>query len=804
MMVPLSSTDPALPLGDVRVVELAGGGVAAAYATRLLADVGATVIRAESPTEPLPDRDGVSAQPSGDSAPNSASFERALELELLRNKRRVGVDPDGDPAGWRKLVEWADILVMQDVDDLEAVAGSRPEGLIVLDIVHFGRSGPRAGWKGSELIDVAYGGGCQQNGEPGRAPLRPPPYVGEHEVGVNAAVAALIALEARRADGRGQVVEVSGVDSWATIQTAIGLLEYIFQGRVAMRAGRRFAGRPYPYGILPCRDGEARLICLVGREWARSVEMMGDPEWAHEPRFADRLTNQARHADELDRLVGTWLATVTTDELLATAIDHRVPWAPIRTVAEVPREPQLRERGYMWSYSGVEVPGFPALLSRSPARLRSEPELHAVRLAEMQSELRPRERADMPTRSSATPRLPLAGLRVLDFGWAWAGGVVGSVLADFGADVIKVESRRRLDPMRMDRPLLGGEDGTEQSALHHNVNRNKRSIAVDISSAEGAALVRRLVAKSDILIENLSPGTLERHGLGYEVLAQDNPGLIFLALSAAGASGPIAEVRAYAPVLTALSGIDALTGYPDEPIVGLQHGIADPNASLHGVFAILAALNERHRSGSGQYVDASQLDALVALVAPHVVVAQLGAQPRPLGNRDPLMAPHGVFPSSGEDEWIAVAITDDQAWVAFKTALGNPAWADDPALDTLDGRRAHESRLEAEIAQWSRTQGRWQAAELLQAHGVAAAPLLNTADRLADEQLQARELYASIEHPVVGTEYIYGVPWRLSRTPGAIRSAAPLLGQDTSAVLSELLALEGPEVAPLLTSGVLR
>jgi crotonobetainyl-CoA:carnitine CoA-transferase CaiB-like acyl-CoA transferase len=766
-----------VPLSGLRVVELAGG-VPAAYCASLYADLGADVARIDDPSGP-----GFRARDD--------PLARGLRDRLDRSKS-IGV------GGMADALEWADLLVVEarPSELAERLGGPRPPHLVTIAITHFGDAGPRASWEGSDLIDAAYGGGCQQNGEPGRPPLRPPAFVGDHELGANAAVAGLIALVAGRRDGVGQTVEVAGVDSWATIQTAVGMLEFVFQGRVAKRAGRRFPGRRYPYTVLPCKDGEIHLICLVGREWARSLEMMGDPAWGRDPRYADRQLNQDRYADELDALVGAWLGERTKREVLEKALEHQVPWAPVQTLQEVLRDPQLAHRGYFWRDRDVLVPGFPAMLGRTPARSRW-PADDAPRQTFA-------ERRAARAAGGAAPRPALDGIRVVDFGWAWAGGLVGSILADFGADVIKVESKRRLDPMRMDRPILGPENAIEQGSLHQSVNRNKRSIAVDITDPRGAGIVRKLALASDVLVENLSPGALDRHGLGYEELARANPGLVYLSLGAVGRSGPLRGIRAYAPVITALSGIDALTGYPGERLLGLQHGLGDPNASVHGALAVLAALVERGRSGTGQLIDLSQLEALVSLLGGHLVAQQRGADvDRAIGDRDPWSAPHGVYPTAGEDAWIAIACDDDPAWRALRGVMGDPAWSRDPRYETAAGRLAAADALDARLAEWTATRDKWDIAESAQAAGVIAAPLLDTAERFADDHLQARELYVSVDHPVMGSELIYGIPWKLSRTPGEVRVAAPLLGQHTDDVLGSILGLGTTEVAGLREAGVL-
>ena len=779
-----------MPLSDVRVVEIAGG-IPAAYCASLYADLGADVI--------------IAGPQSGFRA-RADAFAEGLWRRLDRNKA-VG-EMTHTASDWPALLRWADVLVVESKpSELECALGGAilPAHLVTVAITRFGDSGGRSAWKGSDLIDAAYGGGCQQNGEPGRPPLRPPALIGDHELGVNAAAAGLTALVAARRDGVGQVVEVAGVDTWATIQTAVGMLEFVFQGRVAMRAGRRFPGRRYPYTVLPCRDGEIHLICLVGREWARSLEMMGDPEWGRDPRYADRQVNQDRYADELDALVGAWLGERSKREVLALALEHQVPWAPVQSLADVLADVQLEHRGYFWHDDGLRVPGFPARLSRTPAQLRwraADAPRQAV--ADLSARTK-RSHTDGSLRGVVAPtQRPLEGIRVVDFGWAWAGGLVGSLLADFGADVIKVESRRRLDPMRMDRPLLGPENAIEQGSLHQNVNRNKRSIAVDITARRGADLVRRLACASDVLIENLSPGVLDRHDLGYDALAREQPGIVYLSLGAVGTSGPLRGIRSYAPVITALAGVDALTGYPGERILGLQHGLSDPNASLHGVVAVLAALVERARSGRGQHIDLSQFESLVSLLGGHLVASQLGGDVgRPIGNQDHWSAPHGVYRTRGDDAWVAIACDGDASWRALRTLMGEPEWARDAKYANEAGRRAASVELDAHLSRWTETQDRFDVAERAQAMGIAAAPLLDTAERFADDHLQSRDLYVPVDHPVMGSELVYGIPWRLGRTPGAVTSAAPLLGQHTDEILSQLLGLDDASIAELRDTGVL-
>lgn len=766
-----------MPLSGLRVVELCGG-VPAAYCGRLFADLGAEVVLLGESQRP-------ELQPKG------GELSAGLWQALHRNKRYSAPAP-GQPGDWANVLEWCDVLVVEggpaEIAKLD-LPDPLPRHVVAIAISHFGQTGPLSAWNGSDLVDCAFAGGCNKNGEPGRPPLRPPAFVGDHEVGLNAAIAGLIALRAATLDGAGQWVDVSAVDTWATIQTGVALLEFVFMGSLEYRMGRAFAGRGYPYTMLPCKDGHIRLICLQGREWARAIEMMGNPAWARDPRYANRLVNQERYSAELDALVGAWLAERTMNEVLELALKHNVPWVPVQSVREVLEDKQLREREFWWNMQDrVRLPGFPARFSRTPARFR-----HAAP-AEPRSWERAERRRLQYQRGKPPSQRPsdgpaLSGIRVLDLGWAWAGAVPGAVLADFGADVVKIESKKRLDPMRVDRPLVGTQHDPEQGALHHNINRNKRSIEIDLQTPEGIELVLRLVAQSDVLIENLSTGAVNRLGLDYESLAKINPRLIYASIGGVGRTGPLRELRSYAPVLTGLSGIDAAVGYEGESMLGLQHGFADPNAGLHAVFAILAALHEREGSGKGQYIDVSQAECLVSMLGGHLAALQAGLDlSKPMGNRDPFMSPHGVYPAAGDDKWVAIACPDDKAWKRLVKVLGEPEWAS-AELSSAAARLQRSAFIDERLAEWTRTRDRWDVARTLQAAGIAAAPLLTSEDRVGDEHLASRAAFAVVEHPVVGAEFIYGVPWKLSRTPGSVRSAAPLLGQHTSEVLKEYLGV---------------
>lgn len=395
-------------------------------------------------------------------------------------------------------------------------------------------------------------------------------------------------------------------------------------------------------------------------------------------------------------------------------------------------------------------------------------------------------------------RGPLHGYRVLDFGWVLAGAIPGMVLADMGAEVIKVESRQRLDYMRMGRPIIGDQPDPEQHPMFHNVNRNKLSITLNTIHQQAVELARKLVARCDMVIENFSPGVMDRLGLGYEDLRQIKPDLIMASISSTGQTGPLRDLRAYAPSIGALAGLDSTLGYEEGRPLGLKHAYGDICGALHTVFAIVAALYQRQRTGRGQYIDLSMLRATVATQGLGLMeYIMTGRVMQPRGNYDPTMAPYGNYPCEGEDRWVSIAVATDEEWQGLKAALGSPAWTSDPKFASRYGRLKHRHELDQHLAQWTAGRSAETVTERLQSHGVAAVPVMGAEERLFNSHFRERGLYADIDHPSLGAEPIFNLMWNLNQTPSAIRRHAPLMGEHNQQVFCEILGMSAQEVKAL-------
>jgi benzylsuccinate CoA-transferase BbsF subunit len=401
-------------------------------------------------------------------------------------------------------------------------------------------------------------------------------------------------------------------------------------------------------------------------------------------------------------------------------------------------------------------------------------------------------------------RLPLEGIRVADFTWVWAGPYCTLQLAHLGAEVIRVETNTRICVTRLLPPWADGEFGINRSGYFNQYNQGKLSVALDLKQPKAKEIAKALVAKSDVVCENFAAGVMDRIGLGYEVLRQLKPDIIMIALSGYGAAGPESQYVSYGPAQVPLSGMSSVTGYRDWPPmhVGISYG--DPNAGLHGAVAVLAALHHRARTGRGQFIDLSQQDSSIVVLAEALVEHTMnGTQPARNGNRDPYMAPHGAFRCAGKDRWVAIAVRSDEEWSRLARLLGSAGLEDDPRFSTLSARKSNEDSLEKIVAEWTATRAPEEVTRELQAAGISAFTSASNRDLSEDPHLNASGFFVNLPHPEVGVRKHAGIPWQMSRTPCAVRHAAPCLGEHTDYVMAEILGYSAAEIAHLKQAKVL-
>ncbi len=799
-------------LHNLRVLEC-GDFVAAPYAATILGHLGADIVKIEPPGGDSNRRRG--PFPAGKEGPETSG----LHLFLDQAKRSVVADLETEAgrALLRGLAASADLLIASgSVEDLrrkgltyEALQAVNPR-LVVTSITPQGLQAADSSRPLRDLTDLATSGWLSLSptslDDSTLPPLKPFGQQSHYQAGLHGVIASLGALSACDESGVGQQVDVS-VQAVIASQLEIGLMHFLYSGAVASRMGARILG---PWGMVQLSDGLLFIVCVTEVDWQALVGFMGHPDWADSELFADRFVRAANN-DALLSLIESEMFERTVAETYAALQEIRVPCAPINEMEQLLEHPHLAAREFFeridhplastWTY-----PGAMWKFSATPW----QPGRRAPLLGEHQDEVLTEWGATVAARAPVAAahrqgKLPLEGVRVVAFTWVWAGPMAGMLLAHLGADVIRVESRLRLDTLRAGvGPHWKGQPGPNRSGYANQYSQGKRSLTLNLKDPRAMELAHDLIAKADFVIDNFGAGALDRMGLGYEKLRTLKPDIIQVSMAGHGQTGPIAHYVAYGPTQVPSIGLASLTGYPggSPREVGISYG--DPNGGNVAAIAVLAALSHRRRTGEGQYIDMSQWEAAIPLVAEGILTYQMtGAQPPRMGNRDEFEAPQGVFRCVGEDRWVAVSCWSDDEWQALAHAIGHADLADDPSLATRAGRKAQEERLEQAIAAWTSPQSAEDASATLRAAGVPARPVFTTREVVEDPELAARGMWVQLPHPEVEGATHVGIPWQLHGTPLRVRRATPALGQHTDEILREVLGLSEAHVAELHAAGAL-
>jgi crotonobetainyl-CoA:carnitine CoA-transferase CaiB-like acyl-CoA transferase len=432
-----------------------------------------------------------------------------------------------------------------------------------------------------------------------------------------------------------------------------------------------------------------------------------------------------------------------------------------------------------------------------------------------------RELHPMPPGGPPPPRSgPLAGIRVADFCWMGVGSVATRMLADFGAEVIKIEDRNRLDmprrlPIYKDDPRAYGEEDPNpdpnKGGLFNNYCRNKLGVTLNMKTPEGKELCDRLITASSIVTENFAPGVMERWGLTYDRLSELRPDVIYARMSGFGHDGPHHTYKSYGPVIQAVCGLSFNSGLPGREPSGWGLSYMDNQAAYYNSAALLMAIYHRNATGEGCEIDVSAVEIGINLLGPDLLDTLVNGRPSrrpdyPRGNRieHPAAAPHGVYPASGHDEWIAIAVFDDTTWAALVSQMGSPAWATGPDLATVDGRLASQDEIDARLGAWTKNFAKHDLMHRLQAAGIPAGAVQNSRDLVeVDPQIADRGTFFELDHPVIGPALFEGQPMKFSRLQQDNWRSAPLLGEDNDYVFGDLLGLSADEIADLRDRGAI-
>ena len=831
-------------LDDVVVLDLTQH-VAGPYATRMLADLGADVIKVEPPG-------GDSSRQLGPFPNDEPHREKSgLFFYLNCNKRSVVLDLK-TAAGRRHLLALAaraDLVVESfapgTLDGLglgwEELRRLRSD-LSLLSISSFGQDGPHRDYKLTDLVLYGFAGEMYSMGLGDREPVKMTGTAALFESGSASATAALGALFSSRRHGIGQHVDIS------LAETHLGgcdrrhatAIAYQFSGRRTKRTGETASG--LPGGIYSCADGYVDFT-VAGIRPDRVVDLVQGADWLADPRFGDpeELVKPEVVADWNSHF-NEWCMARTKREIWAEARRAKVLCGPLFTMQDLFDDEHFLGRGFWASIEHPELgrvtlPGRPFLLESGGWELRRAAPLLGQHTEEVLDELSrsPAPRA-APLRPAArrangqAPR-PLEGVRVVDLCVVWAGPFATMLLADLGAEVIKPENQFVWQPMtrggsaRPAKEMLRyanawgggypnndpGERPWNYSPTFVSIYRNKKSFTVDLRRPEGLAVLARLVAKSDVVYENNATGTLDKLGINYDWLRKANPSIIFAQVPAYGSTGPYAEARALGVHLEGVMGHTLLRGYEDaEPSTTSAIYSGDYMAGTQGAIAIMAALRNRERTGRGQRIEIAQAENAASMFTQAIMDYSLnGRVQRSIGNRDLHgRFPCGVYPalSTGtsetmDDHWIALHIESDEQWRAFGAAIGNPEWARDPRFATNEGRMEHAAEVDAKITAYTSLQDDYELMARLQAVGVAAAPVLEASRIFDDPHLRARGFFRKQTVEGAGTHEYVGPLWKFGETSVEFRQPPVCFGEHNDYVYRELLGLSEQEIAKLEADG---
>jgi crotonobetainyl-CoA:carnitine CoA-transferase CaiB-like acyl-CoA transferase len=757
----------ATALDGVLVLELSAG-VSGALAGKILADLGAQVVMLEP-------------------AAGSAIRSHGLFDYLAGGKQSVVPADDAEFTAW---LEAADVVFSDGSSPWHAAAvAGRPDATVVVELSPFGRSGPYAEWNSSDLVTWAMGGYLYFTGAPDREPIWVPGPQAQLHAGAHAALAALVGLYEHDRSGRGQRVEVSDLEATLTAHAWL----------VSSWAACGVPLQRQPGDLIRAVDGWVYVMRIAPSD--NLFVMIDRPDLADENLTVDVPTWHA-NIPRIFEAVTAWAKDKTVAEIVELGQLLRVAVTPVVDGADVLADEQLAARDWWEREGGIAYPGQPYKLSATPSARRGPAPSVGEHSGVRPAAARPSVARAADTDISTGP--PLEGLRIVEVTTNWAGPVAGRFLADLGADSVKVEWATR--PATRALFWVGPTQDMQRQPHHramyfYEMNRNKRGVCVDLAKPDGRAAFLELVKTADVVIENNSARVMPNLGLGYDDLRAVNPSIIMVSMSGYGADGPRRDWVAYGANIETTSSMTSITGYPDGQLSRTTLFYADPVSGNYAAVAIMAALRHRARTGEGQWVDMALNECGVTFCAEALVGFQhTGVLRAPNANRDPLVAPQGVYRCIGTDNWVAMTVRSADEWKRVATLIGRHDLADDESLSELSARHARHDELDEAISAWTAGLEQYEVAHALQALGVPAGPVLANWQIMADPHIYHRRMYEMIVNPVVGAYPTTTWPWRFERTPARLTRPAPLFAQHNREILREA-GLDDDAIAALYASG---
>ncbi len=774
-------------LRGFRVVEL-GESVAGEYCGKLLADFGAEVIKVEAPGRGSATRS--MAPIVADDAGREGS---ALFAYLNTNKQSVVLDlgSAADVELLHKLIGAADAVV----EDRATGWSERHASVVFCSITPFGQ-GVATEFENAKSINVFHASGwgyhTPSHADPDKPPLQGPGrFLADYEAGLDAALCVAASLFGRLHTGQGEFIDIS--EHAVLASRADSILGRFITGEVTAEGNRGDYDQAGPAAFFACADGFVYLYMTSRAHWLGVKNLMGHPKWLDA--FDDdwlEFSVTGEKVATFRRGFATWVRDLAREATADEAQRLGVPLVPVNGAADLHHSPQYRHRGFFRDVShpalgDAAYPTVPYAFSASPAELRCA----APTLGQHSAVVLDRLEVPHPPPVVKSPQLkppkhprggPLQGVRVVELTKVWAGPYAGKLLAMLGAEVIKVETADNPDEMR----AYGGAD-INHAPYFLSINPEILSVELDIKSTEGMARLRELIARSDIVINNLRPGAMERQGLAYEQLKAVKPDIISVSIKMWGNDGPLGHQTGYAPCFAALAGLASLVGYAGGPPLGTSMRYGDSTVGAAAAYAAVVALLYRELVGEGQFVDVSAVETLSSMIADRLLEQSLTGKPlRPKGNHHPDMCPHGCYPCS-QGAWVTVAVSNDAEWHQLCDSLGAGELESDPRYATMGDRHRHAEALDADLARLTRTHDAEELAHRLRAAGVPANKSATAIDVIADQRLWDRELYRFVTDHREGQRPVLGPSWRLARFPARIARGAPDLGEDTEYVLRDIL-----------------
>jgi crotonobetainyl-CoA:carnitine CoA-transferase CaiB-like acyl-CoA transferase len=782
---------------------------------RILGDLGMEVIKIEPPGGD-PVRNLPPFVESSDGKKLSTTF---AHLNAGKASKVLDLDKESDRVAFRNLVETADVVLeSSQPGDLDGkglgykdLAAINP-GIVMASITGFGQSGPKKNFACNDLVALAQSGFLYISGDPSMPPVRPPETQAYYFASVFATAGVLAALYRRERTGQGDHVDTSMQETLATQEHIIRL--WANEKQIAKRAGSQH-GSVAPARIYPCRDGFVYLY-VTRQHWKLFLTVWKDhPAIFDAPDWLNNLYRRA-HADELNPAVESFVGQFTMAEITELLQGKGIPCVPVNTPMGFAKDEHVQQRGFMAAvehagFGKTKQPAMPFVIDGERIPVKTMPLLDSWRAPSYVSpesgEKRDRESSELTLAATSGPAPssgngPLDGMRIVSFDHVLAGPYGTTILAELGADVIKIESSKGgMDPFR----FFGTGEDPNVSPRFLEFNRNKRSFTVNLKHPKGQPVLHDLIAKADAVLDNYSVDVVERIGLGYDQLCKVKPDIVNLRMPGLGTTGPKRYFSTVGVNITAFTGLTYLWNHPGvtNPPIGSQTVFPDYVSGVLCAIIIISGVLYRDRQRKGAFIDLAQSEATAFMIGPSLMeAAASGIDPQPIGNASPAAVPHDCYPCKGDDRWCVIAAENERQWTALANILGS-AIAQDARFKTMSDRLEHRAELNAIISRWTKSQDAFDVMSRLQQAGVPAGVVQTGEDLTNDPQLKARGFIVEVNNPRLGRVVLPNFPLQFANSKLTRRWEFPVLGKDTEAVLRNVVGYSDETIKQLRSDGVL-